>query len=513
MKRTPILHPFLFALYPVAALYAYNIGQVAPEDTLRPALIALAAASVLLLALWVIVKNGHRAGLAASAMVLLFSSYGHVQHALAGRFPGSFVTQNGLLVPVWSAAMLLLGWLFLRHINPLTARSLTQIFNVVSAAALLMAGSTIGAAWARGGLSLEPKTQSARGVPVTGVVDGPDIYYIVVDTYGRQDVLFDLFGADQREFMDFLDAEGFFVAQNSSSNYGQTLLSMASSLNLDYVQQLMPIRPESDNRLPLNRLIAQNQAARFLKRRGYRTVFIASSFIGKHQMETDLYLSPTATGATTFERLLLEGTMAVNFAYEMPAERLRYAYARSLEMLREQAAQPGPKFVVFYTTLLHTPYVLDRDGNPIDALGMMKDSPPEAYFEGYPGHLAYTNRALQEAVTYILAVSERPPVIVIQGDHGTSVNFHFNDLDENSCLVERFSIMNAYYLPGVEDTVYHSITPVNTFRVIFNAYFDAGFGLLPDRSYFSTWVRPYLFHDVTARAEACAALGDRLAPP
>ncbi|HSQ38856.1 MAG TPA: hypothetical protein VLM78_01750 [Anaerolineales bacterium] len=49
----------------------------------------------------------------------------------------------------------------------------------------------------------------------------------------------------------------------------------------------------------------------------------------------------------------------------------------------------------------------------------------------------------------------------------------------------RLSILNAYYLPNHADAVSESITPVNTFRIVFNLYLGGNFELLPDESFFS----------------------------
>ena len=68
------------------------------------------------------------------------------------------------------------------------------------------------------------------------------------------------------------------------------------------------------------------------------------------------------------------------------------------------------------------------------------------------------------------------------------------DDSESTNMWERFGILNAYYLPGGgEQHLYESITPVNTFRVILNHYFDHNLELLPDRSYYSLWQRPFWF--------------------
>ena len=51
---------------------------------------------------------------------------------------------------------------------------------------------------------------------------------------------------------------------------------------------------------------------------------------------------------------------------------------------------------------------------------------------------------------------------------------------------ERMGILNAYYLPkGGNKTLYKTITPVNSFRKIFNHYFKTDYKILDDVSYFS----------------------------
>lgn len=58
----------------------------------------------------------------------------------------------------------------------------------------------------------------------------PDIYYIIVDGYGRSDLLKELFEYDNSTFLQFLSDRGFYVAEAAHSNYVQTSLSIASSL-------------------------------------------------------------------------------------------------------------------------------------------------------------------------------------------------------------------------------------------------------------------------------------------
>ena len=78
----------------------------------------------------------------------------------------------------------------------------------------------------------------------------------------------------------------------------------------------------------------------------------------------------------------------------------------------------------------------------------------------------------------IIANSSQPPIIILQADHGPASMLDQESLD-NTNIKERMAILNALYLPGDGDKgLYPSITPVNTFRIIFNHYFGTNYSLL-----------------------------------
>jgi hypothetical protein len=124
----------------------------------------------------------------------------------------------------------------------------------------------------------------------------------------------------------------------------------------------------------------------------------------------------------------------------------------------------------------------------------------QTYMDGYTDELIYVNKRLIETVEQIIANSETPPIIIVQADHRAHANMVPGEPDPLPVpfYEERFAILNAYYLSNCDaEQLYAGITPVNTFRVIFNACFGQDYPLLEDNSYFSEYSSPYKFIDVT----------------
>jgi len=108
--------------------------------------------------------------------------------------------------------------------------------------------------------------------------------------------------------------------------------------------------------------------------------------------------------------------------------------------------------------------------------------------------VTFLNSRLKAALDRILADSERPPVILVQGDHGPGSGLNMTEMEKTD-VRERYSILNAYYLPGdaPPSQLYESISPVNTFRVVLNRYLGTKYPLLKDESYYTPFLSPYEF--------------------
>jgi hypothetical protein len=130
-------------------------------------------------------------------------------------------------------------------------------------------------------------------------------------------------------------------------------------------------------------------------------------------------------------------------------------------------------FIYAHVLLPHFPYFFDQNGK---LMSLQYANEAENQIK-YLKQLKYTNKLIKDCIETILSHAKSKPIIIIQGDHG------FRYLTNKNQLTESFTILNAYYFPDQNyNSIYDSISPVNSFRVIFNKYFNSNLPLLKDSS-------------------------------
>jgi len=538
LKRTLIFHPLLFAIYPTLALLAANAGHVVFWEALRPALISLGLAMLLWGLFRLIVKPWSRAALLTTLALMLFFSYGHVQALISGwgLFDGG-LEPHQVLLPLWAGLLVLGAWALSKIADP---RRASHYLNWVALVLLVFPLYTILSTQAKleadeqyVATSPLPEAAEQASAPQAEALDEyPDIYYIILDAYGRADVLAELYGYDNSGLIDFLEEHGFYVAADSHANYNQTFLSIPSSLNMAFIPELLGVEPEDAyDHAAHYYAIRNSEVFELLKAFDYQVVGFATGHSLTELRKADHYLAPQEAGESPevrvlvlfghqvslypFELLLLEMTalqpaldsalqsQPEDPAYQLHRQRVQFTFSE----LAHYAGEDGHYFVFAHIISPHPPFVFQADGQPrVNSLPYSiadgshyvgYKGTRQEYIDGYRAQVAYVNTLLEEAIDRILAASETPPVIIIQADHGPGAYFRWNSL-EKSNLTERLSILNAYYFPGGDEGwLYPSITPVNSFRVLFNRYFGMDFELLDDAIYFSNWSTPYDFVDIT----------------
>lgn len=516
-KWLSVAHPLLFAVFFVLALYSVNVNKVYPSEIIIPLIAAIGSAIlVLLLASLLIclirklqkpqessqpyrIWNLKKAAIIASIFIVLFFIFGIIVAITGGK-----ATTGLLLSLVWLVIFFIGAYFVVMTHKDL--RKMTVALNIVAITLVIIPATSI----------VVNETKSAgQYSPVAGVMDInsvdlvipetlPDIYYIILDRYASANTLKEVYDFDNSEFLNYLSGKGFYVANESRANYTKTRSSLASSLNMDYINYLSEQYGEEYQDLgPIYEIIEDNAVWHLLKSVGYEFAYFGSSWEPtRENMYADF--SSSYSQLPDFTKLLLITTIAYPVATTLDliddSSTEHYNCALyTFDRIAEMPDNIAPTYAFAHILLPHPPYVFDEDGNFLTAEAASEKSREENYIN----QLTATNNMVTELIDGLLSSSEVPPIIILQADEGPFPpetdfpSFKWEDASE-ILLKEKYGILNAYYLPDVaEDVLYPSITPVNSFRLIFNLYFGADFMLLPDKSYAFYGDHPYKFLDVT----------------
>jgi hypothetical protein len=513
MPKRIVLYPFLLALYIVLNPLINNLGEIPLSQALRPLIVLLLAAVLSMLILRWIVRDWHYAGYLTFLVLAFFFLYGHISRMLQDRFSLNVDAIRPALLAGWGGLFLALGMNQIWHRigGAQVTRALNIYLGLLLFVGVLSGASALFKSIAQPSERDQPQP-SFEGAVQLDCTSTPDIYFIILDAYGRADVLESMYGVDNSAFIARLENKGFYVASQSHSNYIQSIFSIPSGLNFSYLESEPAGAPAAEY---FTGLIADNQLMRTLKPCGYQTIAFETGFSFSDRPQVDLYLS-SGSPLNNFEDLLLADSpldwlpqalyqKPPAYSYEGHRERVLFTF----EELAAIPERPGPKLVFAHIISPHPPFVFDAQGNAIQpprsySIGDGDDyrGDWEEYRQGYTGQVQFVNRMLEKTIDAILSKSSTPPVIIIQGDHGPG-GFLDWDSPEQTCLWERASIFNAYYLPGTEvNALSPDISPVNSFRIVLKTYFDANLELLPDRTYFTSHRLTRQIIDITGQRDS-----------
>jgi hypothetical protein len=501
--KLTLLHPFLIGLYSVLGLIAVNISQINIASTIRPLVLVVSGTGLFYLITTKIIRDKYKAALVTSWLLVMVFSYGHMYEALESS--SGWINQFGrhrFLTPLWIGISALGIWLILKKLKPNI--ELNRIVSVVALITIVIALIQIATYQVslfqlerplnENSISQSTNSPVENGKPIGAT---PDVYYIILDGYSRDDVL-KLEGFNNAEFIQSLTDRGFYVAECSQSNYAETPLSISSSSNMDYVDEFAPSYINHKfNPAGLGNFIRHSKVREIFTSLGYKIASFetgvpwdeitdADTYItSKEIQETWLEKQLTINGfenmylRTTQMRILMElkGAFFSNlFAVFQTPEKTQYERVVStMDQLRDFYTMPGPKFVFAHIVSPHVPFVFSKDG---------QFQTTKNYDPGYYNNIRYLNKRTLEVVDSLINNSSQPPIIVIQADHSANETY-------------KHAIFNAYYLPsGGKQKLYPSISPANSFRVIFDYYFGKQYPLLPDVSYYSRYTDVYNFQTV-----------------
>ncbi|MGB8194530.1 MAG: sulfatase-like hydrolase/transferase [Chitinophagaceae bacterium] len=431
-----------------------------------------------------LIKDRQKAALFLSFFLLIFLFFGAFQDFF-GRFHfTSALAQLRVFVPV-SVAVILLGFILLKT----TKRNLSRLrvfLNALLTLSIMIDLAVISVALLR---SPEKRNITLQGLRVCDTCARPTIYFILLDEYSGSHALKDFFNYDNSPFEQFLAGQGFKVNQQTTSNYLLTVFSLASTLNMDYIQDLGPasINNHYGYRKAVNS-IGDNNVVRFLQQQGYRInnysyfrlpdaapEFKADYLPG----ETDLITHKTMYSrvASNISRVLI-----TKFGTRSLQERADNYYIHNNEAMMQGvldlAGSDARKTSFTYVHLMmpHDPIAFDSLGNRITPFWARPRYPLKERDDAYLQYLVYTNNRMRNFIKALKEKTKGEAIIMLMSDHG------YRRIPLNKAL--RWQTLNAIYLPQQyqkqSEKWYDGMSNVNQFRVLFNAAFDQELPVLRD---------------------------------
>jgi len=476
-KGPVVFYPLLFAAFPILFLYTYNIDETSLSQIWLSLVISVAATLVLWAVLSLVLGSLAKAGLATAIFLVFFFSYGRLYEVLENW--GVFVPRYAYLLP-----SVLFIWGYCVYFISRTRRDFritTRMLNIVAVVLIAINLFNIGSYQVRlARLNADaPAESSGQVATIPAELSAlPDIYFIILDEYAHPDTMEEWYDYDNGQFINSLEDKGFFIASESRTRTLHTPQVVAQILNMEYLDD----EPWSE---ATYRKMAYSRVADSLKAQGYRYIYFGHAYDidrwdSYMEDNADLYFNYFEEAAThwvsEFQVTLWNSTMLRPFYMHLVGSQYETSWRRqtlyTLEHLKAMPEVASPKFVYAHIFCPHPPYLFGPQGEYVDCVNWANLEDKQFYL----GQYIFISGEIERVVDVLLKKSEMPPIIILQSDHGIRP-WHMPTVDGGNDEWQK--ILNAMYLPGMDyEQLSESISPVNTFRLIFNHYFDADYPLL-----------------------------------
>lgn len=447
----------------------------------------LIASAIALLLFLLLFRNWRKAAVAAFLLMAFHFFFGPAHDGLKKMLGDSFPVRYSFLLPA-----VFTGWILLIRYLYKTKRSFrrfTHFFNLLLIVLLLIDASQL--SFRNFSARKENAAMLPPGFTKCDTCGHPDIYFIVADEYAANKELKEVFGFDNSAFENALRQRGFHIASHSVSNYNFTPFSIASMLDMNYLQGIEGSNSSKSDRDTCYELINENTLTRFLRSEGYQ--FANHSFFrfaDSSPEEESITFHLVAgknliTSGTFLSRIDRDIRFNLVAHFRIESEMKNFAYRewnsnnRLLQRTKKEAEKNSnhPRFIYTHLMMPHYPYFFDSSGraNPIETL--MENE--QVNKEKYIGYLQYSNRIFLQLIDHILTHSKTPPIIIFTGDHG------FRHLQESIDKSYHFMNFSSVYLPTKNHLpLPDTLSSVNAFRILLNKQFGQRLPLLKDSTSF-----------------------------
>lgn len=491
LKKLP-LAPFLFAILSFTVVYKSNMDEIGLGSIPKPLLMILVAITTLLAITYAVTKSIVRSSIITLMITIAFFTYGHVYILMRELLP--FTEVHGFMKLMMTGFLICFFLLCtsvyrtkmdLKKSNSLISL-LIGILLIYNLASIIYEKTLM-----RDAHPFELATTEPSDIK-------PDIYYLIFDSYPGQETLSRFFSFDLSPFINELESMGFYMAGKSRCNYFFTDLSLASSLNMDHLVKMSEKYGERYLSYGvLDDLIDNSAVHRTLRSKGYSLIQYNSgwSVTSKNELADRIktfgkipYNITDHLMYTTLLRIFSRGYLKRKL--EFKAQSIPAIFSD----IKSSAGSNHPKFVFAHIFSPHPPNIFKPAGNTVTDLLHRHDIMYNK--DWFLDEIRYLNPEILMTAKKIIYNSKVRPVIIFQADHGSRFQTR-----EDLKIKESAYIFNAYYVPErCKDQLYPAISPVNSFRVIFNCLFNTNYRMLPDDLYLSEMRAPHNFRRITKDA-------------
>lgn len=310
----------------------------------------------------------------------------------------------------------------------------------------------------------------------------PDIYIIVLDGYPGDLHLKEGLLHDNNELLGNLTSRGFRTLQKTRSNYIFTPYSMASTLNMEYLDSSRVNGKRKDGIKYALEKINNNKLVAFLQSQGYLFYNHSIFRVAGQAASTTGSLVPANARLITANTFLdrIEKDVFFNLATRLNItsylKRSVYAahrdneklYALTIDISKKKSREP--KVVYTHLMMPHDPYYFNEKGElrTYEELSRMPFNDTKSFLE----NLNYSNKKLVSLVDSLLVNGGPTTVIAILSDHGfrydysnPDVKYHFSNLlsiymKDGDYSHFRDSMSNVNFFNAVLNTLFHQEIPM-----------------------------------------------------
>lgn len=365
--------------------------------------------------------------------------------------------------------------------------------------AVVVLGSSVNGVVAR--RVAEPQVESFESIGA-GNSAYPDVLFILLDGYGRGDVLEDFYDYDNSRFLGDLVDLGFEVNEGASSNYNGTYASVASMMDLGYPIETATVIP--DSRETIRGLLGQGGSlVAAFRDAGYELTYSENAWSGSRCGSSVDYCWRTEVTRTNAYYLSVLSPIAplVSRRFTHPMHSTSWAQMNQLaSVVLDRTEREAPQLIWAHFMLPHPPVNLDAscsqrtDAWRHGSLLTFGDSNDDRRREAYVEQTKCTNETLTRQLKAIL--DENPGMAVfLFSDHGPDGQQQLVTWPKDMTVEqirERYGILLATRMGGQCGSIGSVVTLVNGTRLFVGCALGLDIGPVDERSF----IVSYFEHDV-----------------